>query len=51
LFGLRLHALLGNFDVHARAIREFFARTFQDFFQFLFRLGVFLLVKQASASS
>jgi len=31
--------------MRARSAR-FFARTFQDFFQFLFRFGVFLLVKQ-----
>lgn len=46
LFRLRLHALLGNFDVHARAIRKLFAGTFHNFFQLLFRFGVFLLVKQ-----
>src|SRR5437870_10914494 len=40
-----LHALLGNFQMHARAVRQFLARTFQHFFQSLLGAGEFLLMK------
>ncbi|OLD80186.1 MAG: hypothetical protein AUF67_13195 [Acidobacteria bacterium 13_1_20CM_58_21] len=32
--------------MHARAIREFFARALQDFFEFLLGAGEFLLMKE-----
>jgi len=32
--------------MHARAIREFFARALQDFFKFLLGAGEFLLMKE-----
>ena len=35
LFRGRLHALLGDLDVHAGAVGEFFAGAFQNFFEFL----------------
>ena len=40
-----LHALFGDFHVHASAIGEFFAGAFEDFFEFLLGTGKFLLVK------
>ena len=46
LFLRRLHALIGNFQVHARAIGQFLAGSFQDFFQFLLGAGEFLLMKK-----
>ena len=46
LFGGGLHALFGNFDVHARAIGEFFAGPLQDFFELLLRFGVLLLMEE-----
>jgi hypothetical protein len=42
----RLHALLGDFQVHARAVREFLAGAFQNFFKFLLGAGEFLLMKK-----
>src|SRR5260370_27072922 len=42
----RLHALLGDFQVHARAIREFLAGAFENFFKFLLGPGEFLLMKE-----
>ena len=41
----RLHALLGNFYVHAGAIGEFFAGAFHNFFEFLLGARKFLLPK------
>jgi len=49
LFLGRLHALLGNLQVHARAIGEFFAGALQHFFQFLLGLGEFLLVEEGQS--
>ena len=46
LFLGRLHALLGDFYVHARAIREFFAGAFENFFELLFGSGEFLLMEE-----
>src|SRR5260370_39248031 len=46
LFVRGLHALLGDFQMHARAIGELFAWPFQNFFEFLLGLGKFLLVKK-----
>ncbi len=45
----RLHALFGNFDVHAGAVGEFLAGAGDNFFQFLFGALKFLLVKQAES--
>ena len=42
----RLHALLGDFDVHASAVGEFFAGAFENLFQFLLGAGEFLLVEE-----
>jgi hypothetical protein len=42
----RLHALLGDFQVHARAVGKFLAGAFHDFFKFLLGAGEFLLVKE-----
>jgi hypothetical protein len=42
----RFHALLGNFHVHAGAIREFLAGAFENFFKFLLGAGEFLLMKE-----
>ena len=42
----RLHALLGNFQVHARAVGEFLAGAFEDSFQFLLGASEFLLMKE-----
>src|SRR2546427_12937070 len=42
----RLHALFGDFHVHARAIREFLAGTFQNFFKFLLGAREFLLMEE-----
>src|SRR6267143_898620 len=47
LFRRRFHALLGDFKVHAGAIGELFAGTFQDFLEFLLGLGEFLLMKES----
>ena len=44
-----LHALLGDFHVHARAIGKFFAGTFQNFFKFLLGAGKFLLMKEGQS--
>jgi len=41
-----LHALLSDLQVHARAIRQFFTRSFQNLFKFLFGAGKFLLMKE-----
>ncbi len=49
LFVRGLHALLGNFHVHARAIREFLAGTFQNFFKFLLGAREFLLMKESQS--
>ena len=46
LFLRRLHALFGNFDVHARAVGEFLAGAGDNFFQFLFGTLKFLLVEE-----
>ena len=46
LFLRRLHALLGNLQVHASAIRQLFARAFQNLFQLLLGFGEFLLMKE-----
>src|SRR5881296_2728228 len=43
----RPHALLGDLDVHARAVGKFFAGTFQNFFELLLGPGEFLLMKQS----
>jgi hypothetical protein len=42
----RLHALLGNFHVHASAVGQFFTGAFNDLFQFLFGAGKFLLAEE-----
>jgi hypothetical protein len=42
----RLHALLGDFQVHACAINEFLARAFQNLFQFLLGFSELLLMKE-----
>ena len=42
----RLHALLGDFEVHASAIGEFFAGAFENFFELAFGFGEFLLMKE-----
>ena len=42
----RLHALLGDFHVHARAIGEFLAGAFENFFKFLLGACKFLLMKE-----
>jgi hypothetical protein len=41
-----LHALFGDFDVHAGAIGKFFAGAFENLFELLFGLGEFLLMKE-----
>jgi len=46
LFLRRLHALLGDFQVHARAVGKFLAGAFHDFFEFLLGAGEFLLMKE-----
>ena len=46
LLRARLHALLGDAQVHARAVGELFARPFENFFQLLLGLGKFLLVEE-----
>jgi hypothetical protein len=46
LLGNRFHALLGDFDVHARAVGKLFAGTFQNPFQLLLGAREFLLVKE-----
>ena len=46
LFLRRLHALLGDLYVHARAIGEFFAGAFENFFEFLFGSCEFLLMEE-----
>jgi hypothetical protein len=43
----RLHALLGDFQVHARTIGEFLAGAFENFFQLLLGASEFLLMKQS----
>src|SRR6266481_2416081 len=45
----RPHALLGDFHMHARAVREFLAGAFQNFFKFLLGAGEFLLMKQSQS--
>src|SRR5713101_6004177 len=45
----RLHALLGDFHVHARAIGEFLAGAFEYFFQFLLGTSEFLLMKESQS--
>ena len=46
----RLHvALLGDLQVHASTVGKLFTGPFEDFFQFLFGLGEFLLVKQTQS--
>ena len=42
----RLHALLGDFQVHASAIGKFFAGAFENLFKFGFGFGKLLLVKE-----
>ncbi len=42
----RLHALLGDFHVHPRAIREFLAGAFENFFKFLLGAREFLLMEE-----
>src|SRR6266849_923461 len=42
----RLHALLGDFQMHARAISEFLAGAFENFFKFLLGASEFLLMKE-----
>jgi hypothetical protein len=42
----RLHALLGDFQVHARAIGEFLAGAFENFFKFLLGASELLLMKE-----
>ncbi|MCU1241673.1 MAG: hypothetical protein JWO71_2399 [Candidatus Acidoferrum typicum] len=46
LFSNGLHALLGNFDVHTRTVREFFAGPLENLFELLLSAGEFLLVKE-----
>ena len=46
LLGARLHTLLGNLQVHAGAIGEFFAGSLENLLQFLLGLRKFLLVKK-----
>ncbi len=45
LFLRRLHALFGNFDVHASAVGEFLAGAFDNFLEFLLGALKFLLVE------
>jgi hypothetical protein len=45
----RPHALLGDFHVHARAIGEFLAGAFENFFQFLLGASEFLLMKESQS--
>ena len=45
----RLHALLGDLEVHAGAVGKFFAGAFEHFFKFLFGSGKFLLVKESQS--
>jgi hypothetical protein len=49
LFEGRLHALFGDLDVHAGAIGELFAGAFQNFFEFLFGPGEFLLMEEGQS--
>ncbi len=42
----RLHALLGNFQVHASAIGQLFAGAFENFFEFALGFGEFLLMEE-----
>src|SRR2546430_9010511 len=44
----RLHALLGDFQMHARAIGEFLAGAFENFFKFLLGASEFLLIDRKS---
>ena len=46
LLGARLHALLGDIDVHAGAVGKPFTGSFKNFFQFLLGFGKSLLVKE-----
>ena len=46
LFRRGLHALLGNFQVHARAVRQLFAGALEHFFEFLLGARKFLLMKE-----
>ncbi len=46
LFVRGLHALIGNLDVHAGAVGELFAWTFQNLLEFLFGTSEFLLMKK-----
>ena len=45
----RLHALLGDFQMHARAIGKLLARAYQNFLKFLLGLGEFLLMKEGQS--
>src|ERR1700687_2384182 len=49
LLGGRLHALLSNFEMHARAVYQFLAGPLHDFLEFLFGASKLLLVKQAQS--
>jgi hypothetical protein len=42
----RLHALLGDFQMHASAVCELFAGAFENFFEFAFRFGELLLMEK-----
>jgi hypothetical protein len=42
----RLHALLGNFEMHASAISEFFAGAFENLFELAFGFSELLLMKE-----
>ena len=46
VLGSRLHALLGNFDMHAGAVDELFAGALKNFFQLLLGTRELLLVKK-----
>jgi hypothetical protein len=46
LFLRRLHALLGDLYVHARAVSEFFAGAFENFFELLLGSCEFLLMEE-----
>src|SRR4030095_6708738 len=45
----RLHALFGDANVHARAVRKFLAGALDDFFEFLLGALEFLLMKETES--
>src|ERR1700722_3075192 len=46
LFSNGFHTLLGDFDMHTRAVRELFAGTLENLFELLLGAREFLLVKE-----